>query len=85
MTVRAGTSDLDEFAMLWEVRAEADQACADAIDRLRAKGLSWGLLAMNTGLTRQGLSQWHKRRPVQPGVNTCCPPEVRGPGRGETP
>ncbi len=74
---RAGDSDLVEFAMLWEVRAEADRAAADAIDRLRAKGFSWAELSAETGLTRQGLAQWRERRPARSG----CQHLLRGDPR----
>jgi hypothetical protein len=62
MSGRAGSSDLAEFALLWEVRAEADRAAAEAIDTLRAKGFSWTELAAETDITRQGLTQWRNRR-----------------------
>ena len=63
--------------MLWEVRAEADRAAADAIDRLRAKGFSWAELSAETGLSRQGLAQWRGRRPARSG----CQHLLRGDPR----
>ena len=62
---RAGGSDLGAFGVLWEVRAEADRACAVAIDGLRARGYSWSEIAAEAGLSRQGVTQWRQRRPAQ--------------------
>ena len=67
---RVGGSDIAEFGALWEVRAAAEQAAADAIDGLRGKGFSWAELADQAGVTRQAMSQWRKRREAPPGVNT---------------
>jgi hypothetical protein len=58
---RAGGSDLDTLAVLWEVRSAADQATAGAIDHLRAKGIPWAVLADQTGTSRQAITQWHGR------------------------
>lgn len=69
MARRVGASDIAAFGALWEVRAVVDRACATAIDQLRDEGFSWDALAAETGVSRQALSQWRKRRPVQPGVN----------------
>lgn len=74
---RVGASDIDEFAALWEVRAEADRAAAAAIDDLRAAGFSWAEIAAQTGASKQALSQWHKRRAGQPSVNGTFTEEGR--------
>ena len=66
---RVGGSDIAEFGALWEVRAAAEQAAVDAIDGLRGKGFSWAELAAETGMTRQGMSQWRKHRPPPSAVN----------------
>jgi hypothetical protein len=65
MAARVGASDIAAFAALWEVRAATDQACTAAIDGLRAQGFSWAEIAAEAGQTRQGLTQWRKRRPAQ--------------------
>jgi transposase-like protein len=63
-----GAADVDELGTLWRVRAAADQAVTDAIDRLHAKGYSWAEMAGQTGVSRQSLYEWRQRRPGQPGV-----------------
>ena len=77
MARRVSASDLAAFAALWELRDEADRACIAAIDGLRAEGFSWSEIAAEAGQTRQGLTQWRQRRPVQP--------EGNDPLREETP
>jgi hypothetical protein len=67
--VRIGASDLAAFGSLWELRVEADRACVEAIDLLRAKGFSWAEIAAEAGQTRQGLTQWRQRRDAQPEGN----------------
>jgi len=62
MAGRVGSADIDAFGALWRVRAEADQACADAIDGLRAEGFSWRAIGDAAGLTGQGAGQWRRRR-----------------------
>ena len=59
---RVGRSDIDNFGALWRVRDAADQACADAIDGLRAEGFSWRAIGHAAGLTGQGAGQWRRRR-----------------------
>ena len=66
---RRAAADAAEFAVLWEVRAEADAACTLALDGLRDHGHSWAELAALTNVTRQALQQWRSRRPAQPGSN----------------
>jgi hypothetical protein len=66
-----------EFASVLQIRAAADRIAADAIDQLRAEGFSWAALADAAGVSRQALSQWHKRRSAQPGVNTAFTREAR--------
>jgi hypothetical protein len=65
MARRVGGSDIAAFGALWEVRAAADRACVAAIDGLRVKGFSWAEIAAEAGQTRQGLTQWRKRRDAQ--------------------
>ncbi|MDR3033904.1 MAG: hypothetical protein LBV78_12500 [Kitasatospora sp.] len=60
---RVGASDAAELGALWEVRAAADRAAAEAIDRLRAQGFSWYALAAEVGVSRQALTKWRARRP----------------------
>ena len=62
---RVSASDLAAFGALWELRDEADRACIETIDGLRAEGFSWTDLAAEAGQTRQGLTQWRQRRPAQ--------------------
>jgi hypothetical protein len=69
MAGRVGHGDPAAFGVLWEVRAEADRACTEAIDGLRGEGFSWAAIAREAGLTRQGLAQWRRRRPVDSSVN----------------
>ena len=69
MSGRADASDLAEFALFWEIRAEADRATVEAIDALKAAGYSWADLAEEVGGSRQNISQWHKRRTAQATVN----------------
>jgi len=78
MARRVGANDIDEFGALLEVRAAADAAVADAIDRLRARGHSWDALAARAGVSRQSLTEWRGRRPAQPGRR-----ETLHPGGGE--
>jgi hypothetical protein len=66
---RRAAADPDEFAVLWEVRAEADGACTEALDGLRSHGYSWASLASIAGVTRQALQQWRARRPDPPTSN----------------
>ncbi len=61
---RRAAADPDEFAVLWEVRGEADAACTTALDGLRSHGYSWADLAALTNVTRQALQQWRSRRPA---------------------
>ena len=63
-----GAADVDELGTLWRVRAAADAAVTDAIDRLHAKGYSWAEMAAQTGVSRQSLYEWRQRRPPRPGV-----------------
>jgi len=78
---RAGASDIDVLGVLWEVRAAADQATADAIGELHARGLSWAALAEAVGVRdRQTLYDWWRRRRVQPGVSELLTPNPRSPG-----
>jgi hypothetical protein len=74
MSGRADASDLAEFALFWEIRAEADRATFDAITALKAAGYSWADLAEEVGGFRQAMSQWHKRKAAQYGVNTPLTP-----------
>ena len=67
--VRVGASDLAAFGSLWELRVEADRACVETIDLLRAKGFSWAEIAAEAGLSRQGLTQWRNRRSGRSGRN----------------
>jgi hypothetical protein len=76
MARRVGGSDIAAFGALWEVRAAADQACAAAIDGLRAKGFSWAQIAAEAGQSRQGLTQWRQRRDAQFGGNDLLRREV---------
>ncbi len=62
---RVSASDLAAFGALWELRDEADRACVETIDGLRAEGFSWTALAAEAGQTRQGLTQWRQRRAAQ--------------------
>jgi hypothetical protein len=78
---RAGASDLDVLAVLWEVREAADQATADAIGGLHARGYPWAALADVVGVSRQALAQWHGRRVRQPERNEKLHSEQRSPGR----
>jgi hypothetical protein len=66
MARRTGASDIATFGLMWELVTEAERAAVDAIDSLRDQGFSWADLADEIGVTKQGLSQWRKRRP---GVN----------------
>lgn len=66
---RVSASDLAAFGALWELRDEADRACTETIDGLRAEGFSWAEIAAQAGLSRQGLTQWRQRRPAQPEGN----------------
>jgi hypothetical protein len=80
LTRRAGGSDIDVLAALWEVRVAADRATVEAIDGLRAKGLSWAALADEVGASRQALCQWHQRRAGRFGVNDPLTAESRSSG-----
>ena len=71
---RVGASDAEAFTALWELRGEADRACAAAIDQLRAEGFTWSALGAAAGLSGPGLCQWRKRRPPQPGLNGSFKP-----------
>lgn len=62
---RVSASDLAAFGALWELRDEADRACIETIDQLRAEGFSWAEIATEAGQTRQGLTQWRQRRPAR--------------------
>jgi hypothetical protein len=66
---RRAAADPEEFAVLWEVRAEADEACTVALDGLRSHGYSWAHLASIAGITRQAIQQWRARRPDPPTRN----------------
>jgi hypothetical protein len=55
--------DPAEFREVWGLLAEAEAAVTASVDGLRAKGYSWAEIAAEVGLTRQGMSQWRKRRP----------------------
>ena len=78
---RAGASDIDVLGVLWEVRASADQATADAIGELHGRGLSWAVLAEAVGVRdRQTLCQWYQRRAGRPGVSDPLTPGSRSPG-----
>ena len=66
---RVGGSDLAAFGALWQLRDEADRACVEAIDQLRAKGFSAAEIAAEAGLSRQGLTQWRNRRSGRSGRN----------------
>lgn len=63
------TPDAEVLGVLLTIAAAAELAAAEAIDLLREHGFSWADLAAGTGISRQGLSQWRKRRPDQPTVN----------------
>ena len=76
-----GVSDYDAFGVLWEVRASADQACADAIGQLRAEGFSWAFLSHETGLSRQGLAQWYGRRSERSECKHLLTPDIGGEPR----
>jgi hypothetical protein len=65
MANRVGASDLAEFGLMWEIMHEAEHAVTASIDGLRAKGFSWSEIAAEAGQTRQGLTQWRKRRPAR--------------------
>lgn len=69
LTRRVGAADIDTFGALWDVQTAADNACVEAIDELRGRGYSWADLAAQVGMTKQGMSQWHKRRVGQAAVN----------------
>ena len=60
---RRAAADPDGLAVLWQVRAEADEACTYALDGLRTQGYSWASLASIAGVTRQAIQQWRGRRP----------------------
>ena len=62
MSRRIGRTDIDAFGALWRVRAAADQACAEAIDGLRAEGFSWRAVGDAAGMTGQGAGKWKRRR-----------------------
>jgi hypothetical protein len=62
MAKRVGASDIAEFGLMWEIMHEAEHAVTAAIDELLAEGFTWTALAAETGQTRQGLTQWRKRR-----------------------
>jgi hypothetical protein len=66
---RRAAADPEEFAVLWEVRAEADTACTIALDGLRSRGVSWAELASVAQVSRQAIQQWRARRPAQPDSN----------------
>ncbi len=65
MARRVSASDIAEFGLMWEIVHEAEHAVTAAIDGLRAKGFTWAEIAAEAGQTRQGLTQWRKRRPAQ--------------------
>ena len=78
---RAGASDIDVLAVLWEVRDAADLAAVEAIGRLRAKGIPWSALADVLGAAnRQTLCQWYQRNAARFGVNDPLTPGSRSPG-----
>lgn len=78
MARRVGASDLAEFGAMWEVRAEAERAAADAIDGLRASGFSWGEIAAEVGVSKQAVHQWRKRRDSADDVNGALTPDEAG-------
>ena len=59
----AAAADPDGLAVLWQVRGEADEACATALDGLRSRDYTWASLAAIAGVSRQALQQWRDRRP----------------------
>jgi hypothetical protein len=66
---RAGDADPAQFREVWAMLAEAEAAVTASVDSLRAKGFSWAEIAAEVGVTRQGMSQWRKRRPGGDAVN----------------
>jgi hypothetical protein len=78
---RAGASDIDVLAVLWEVRDAADRATFEAIGRLIGKeGISWAVLADAVGLARHDLYQRHQRWARRFGVHDPGTAEPRPPG-----
>ena len=53
----AEDSSLIEFAALWRARDDR-QGLAAAIDVLRARRVSWTVLAAEVGVSRQAVQQW---------------------------
>jgi hypothetical protein len=77
---RAGASDIDVLAVLWEVREAADQATVEAIDRLRSREVPWAALAAVVGKSRHDLWQWHQRRVRRSSVHDSGTLRPRSPG-----
>jgi hypothetical protein len=61
MARRTGASDAATFALLWQMQNETADAVVEAIDLLRGQGFSWADLGAEIGVTRNAVSQWHKR------------------------
>lgn len=74
---RAGASDVAEFGVLWDVRAEVDRACTEAIGQLRTEGFSWTEIAAEADQSRQGVTQWYQRHAGRSKGNDL----LRGEGR----
>jgi hypothetical protein len=62
LSKRVGSADPAEFREVWALLAEAEAAVTASIDGLRAAGFSWAEIAAEVGMTKQGVSQWRKRR-----------------------
>jgi hypothetical protein len=55
--------DPADFREMWGMLGDIEQGVTAAIDGLRARGFSWADIAAEVGMTKQGMSQWRKRRP----------------------
>lgn len=58
---RIGASDIATFAMIWELQGEVAAALVETMDDLKARGFSYESMAAEIGVSRNAVSQWHKR------------------------